>query len=73
MARIYFASILVCSMAYRFNLSVHADVHWMEADILSVNTAASNGESLPREYSSKQYGLSVQSIGTCCGSLDRGG
>ena len=58
-------SILVSSMAYRFNLSVHADVHWIEGDSLSVNTAASNGENLPREYSSKQYGLSIQSIGTC--------
>ena len=73
MARTYFASILVSSMAHRFNLSVPAVVHWIEGDSLSVNTAASNGESLPREYSSKQYGLSVQSIGTCCGSLDRGG
>ena len=72
MARIYFASILVSSMAHRFNLSVPAVVHWIEGDILSVNTAASNGENLPREYSSKQYGSSVQSIGTCCGSLDRG-
>ena len=51
-------------MAYRFNLSVPTDVHWIEGDSLSVNTAASNGESLPREYSSKQYGLSIQSIGT---------
>ena len=50
MARIYFASILVSSMAYRFNLSVPAVVHWIEGDILSVNTAASNGENLPREY-----------------------
>ena len=36
-------------------------VHWIEGDILSVNTAASNGENLPRKYSSKQYGLSIQS------------
>ena len=26
-----------------------------------MSTAASNGDNLPREYSSKQYGLSVQS------------
>ena len=26
-----------------------------------MNTAASNGENLPREYPNKQYGLSVQS------------
>ena len=50
---------------YRFNLSVHADVHWIEGDSLSVSTAASNGENLFRKYPSKQYGLSIQSIGTC--------
>ena len=72
MARTYLASILASSMAYRFNLSVYADVHWIEGDILSVSTAASNGENLPRKYPSKQYGLSVQPICTCCGSLDRG-
>ena len=72
MARTYLVSILVSSMAHRFNLSVPAVVHWIEGDILSVNTAASNGENLPREYSSKQYGLSIQPICTCCGSLDRG-
>ena len=64
MARSYLVSILVSSMAHRFNLSVPTDVHWIEGDILSVSTAASNGEKLPREYPSKQYGLSVQSIGT---------
>ena len=58
-------SILASSTAYRFNLSVPADDHWIEGNILSVNTAASNGENLPREYPSKQYGSSVQSIGTC--------
>ena len=57
-------SILVSSMAYRFNLSVPTDVHGIEGDILSVNTAASNGENLFRKYPSKQYGLSIQSIGT---------
>ena len=36
-------SILVSSMAYRFNLSVPAVVHWI-GDSLSVSTAASNGE-----------------------------
>ena len=46
-------------------LSVPADVHWIEGDILSVNTAALNGENLPREYPSKQYGSLIQSIGTC--------
>ena len=49
-ARPYFASILVSSMAYRFILSVPADVHWIEGDILSVNVAASNHENLPHEY-----------------------
>ena len=58
-------SILVSSKAYRFNLSVPAVVHWIEGDSLSVSTAASNGENLPREYSSKQYGSSIQPIGTC--------
>ena len=52
-------------MAYRFNLSVPAVVHWIEGDSLSVSTAASNGENLFRKYPSKQYGLSIQSIGTC--------
>ena len=52
-------------MAHRFNLSVPAVVHWIEGDSLSLGTAASNGESLNLEYLSKQYGLSVQSIGTC--------
>ena len=52
--------------------SVPADTHRIEGDILSVNTAASNGENLPREYSSKQYGLLVQSIGIRRCSLDRG-
>ena len=73
MARTHLASILVSSMAHWFNLSVHADVHWIEGDSLSVNTAASNGENLFRKYPSKQYGSSIQPICTCCGSLDRGG
>ena len=64
MARMYLANILVSSMAYRFNLSVPAVVHWIEGDSLSVSTAASNGENLPRKYPSKHYGLSIQPIGT---------
>ena len=57
-------SILVSSMAHWFNLSVPADVYWIAYDSLSVSTAASNGENLPRKYPSKQYGLSIQPIGT---------
>ncbi len=71
MARIYLASILVSSMAHRFNLSVHAVVHWKEGNILSVSTAASIGENVPRKYPSKQYGLSIQPICTYCGLLER--
>ena len=54
-------SVWLIDSTYRYMLMVH----WIEGDILSVNTAASNGENLPREYSSKQFGLSIQSIGTC--------
>ena len=64
MAITYIANVHVSSMARRFNLSVHADVHWIEGDILSVSTAASNGENLFRKYSSKQYGSSIQSVCT---------
>ena len=59
-------SILASSVAYRFNLSVPTDGHWKEGDILSVSTAASNGESLPREYSSSsmayRFNLSVPAV-----------
>ena len=65
MAITYIASIQVSSMAHRFNLSVPADVHWIEGDILSVKSTASNGDKLPRKYTSKQYGSSIQSVSTC--------
>jgi H+-transporting ATPase len=42
-------------------LQVPADVHWIEGDILSVDTAALTGENLPRKYPSKQYGSLIQS------------
>ena len=46
-------------------LSVPADVHWIEGDILSVKSTASNGDNLYRKYTSKQYGSSIQPIFTC--------
>ena len=58
MARTYLASILVSSMAHRFNLSVPADVHWIGMGSIR-GIAASDGENLPREYPSKQYGSLV--------------
>lgn len=42
-------------------LSVPADLHWIEGDVLSVDTAAMTGENLPRKYPSKQYGSLIQS------------
>ena len=65
MAITYLASILVSSMARRFNLSLPADVHRIEGDILSVKSTASNADDLYRKYTSKQYGSSIQPIFTC--------
>ena len=37
-------------------VQVPADIEWIEGDVLSVNTAAMTGETLPRKYPSDEYG-----------------
>jgi P-type E1-E2 ATPase len=48
--------------------SVPADVDWLEGDVLSVDTAALTGESMPRKYPSDDHGSLI-----LCGCTIRSG